>query len=53
MGSLDLKSESIKYLSLLYITYIEISYKFIDFRKKLHVEMNPNIPSKTAKLLVI
>ena len=33
--------------------YIEVSYQFIDFRKKLHVEMNPNIPSKIAKLLVI
>ena len=53
MGAMDLKSESTKCLSLLYVTYTEVQYQFIDFRKKLHVEMSPNTTSKIAKLLVI
>lgn len=35
MNVVDLKVESIKYLSLLYVTYTEVKYQLIDFRKKL------------------
>lgn len=53
MNAMDLQSESIKYLSLLYVTYAEVKYEFIDFRKKLHVEMSPNTTSKIGKDLVV
>lgn len=46
MGTMNLKSESIKCLGVLYVTHTEEEYQFIDFRKKLHVEMSPNIASK-------
>lgn len=35
MDVMDLKGESIKYLSLFYVTYTEVKYQVIDFREKL------------------